>query len=331
MSVMSLTDPEPGVLERQARAWWVRLHSGKATRADADAFRAWATHSAEHAQAWREVIRVWSALDPLLAEEAVRRESRAGRFSWSGVSQALRSPGRRAFLGGALTASVAAGVLAVEPPLGLWPSVGELSADYRTATGEQRQVAMGADVSVRMNTQTLVNRIGRGETPRGIELVSGEAEIVTANTADFFVEVAGGLLQARAARFNIRHTGPQVCVTCIDGRVLVTVAGQQRSLEAGRQVVYDRSGVQEVVRADVVNVSTWRTGRLSFDRTPLSEVIEEINRYRPGKVILRNEALGRTLVRMQLSLGNIDNALSMIRELYGAQVRSLPGGIVLLS
>ncbi len=120
-------------------------------------------------------------------------------------------------------------------------------------------------------------------------------------------------------------------MTCIDGRVLVTVAGQQRSLEAGRQVVFDKSGVQEVVRADVVNVSTWRTGRLSFDRTPLSEVIEEINRYRPGKVILRNEALGRTLVRMQLSLGSIDNALTMIRELYGAKVRNLPGGIVLLS
>jgi transmembrane sensor len=331
MSVMSFTEPEPGVLQRQARAWWVRLHSGQATRADADAFREWTTHSAAHAQAWRDVMRVWSALDPLLAEEARRQASRAKTFSWAGMSEALRSPGRRAFLGGAVAASVATGVLAIEPPLGLWPSVGELTADYRTATGEQRQVAMGPDASVRMNTQTLVNRIGGDANPRGMELVAGEAEIVTANTADFFVEVAGGRLQGRAARFNIRHTGPQVCVTCIDGRVLVTVAGQQRSLEAGRQVVFDKSGVQEVVRADVVNVSTWRTGRLSFDRTPLSEVIEEINRYRPGKVILRNEALGRTLVRMQLSLGSIDNALTMIRELYGAKVRNLPGGIVLLS
>jgi transmembrane sensor len=331
MSVMSSSKLDPGALQRQAHAWWVRLHSGQATRADADAFRQWATLSAAHAQAWREVMRVWSALDPLLAEEAARQAARAPLFSWPGVSEALRSPGRRAFMGGAVAASVAAGVLAVDPPLGLWPSVGELAADYRTATGEQRQVALGEDVSVRMNTQTLINRIGSGANLRGMELLAGEAEIAAAGSADFFVETGGGRLLARGARFNIRHTGPQVCVTCLDGRVLVSVGGQQRSVEAGRQVVYDRAGIQDVVRADVASVSTWRTGVLSFDRTPLAEVIDEINRYRPGKVILRNESLGRTLVRMQLSLRSIDNALVMIRELYGAKVRSLPGGIVLLS
>lgn len=330
MSAMSSSDPE-SLLQRQAQAWWVRLHSGRATRADADAFREWATHSTAHAQAWREVMRTWSALDPLLAEEAVRQASRAGAFSWFGVSAALHSPGRRAFLGGAVAASVAAGVMVVDPPLGLWPSVGELAADYRTATGEQRQVALAQGVSVRMNTQTLINRIGAGSNPRGIALVAGEAEIVANGASDFLVETGGGRLLARAARFNIRHTGPQVCVTCLDGRVTVSVNGEQRSLEAGRQVTYDKTGLQQVVRADEASVSTWRTGVLSFDRMPLSEVIDEINRYRPGKVFLRNDELGRTLVRMQLNLRSIDNAPVMIRELYGARVRSLPGGIVVLS
>jgi transmembrane sensor len=335
MSVMSYTEPESGSLHQQAQAWWVRLHSGQATRADADAFRQWANHSAAHAQAWREVMRVWSALDPLLAEEAVRGTSRERSFfSWPRIlqiRQALQSPGRRAFLGGAVAASVTAGVLAVEPPLGLWPSVGELTADYRTATGEQRQVALDGDVRVRMNTQTLINRIGTGTLARGMALVAGEAEIVAAGAHDFFVETGGGRLQARAARFNIRHTGPQVCVTCLDGRVLVSVNAEKRSLEAGRQVTYDKNGMREIVRADVASVSTWRTGILSFDRTPLSDVIDEINRYRPGKVFLRNDELGRTLVRMQLTLRSIDNAPVMIRELYGARMRSLPGGIVVLS
>ncbi len=332
MSAMSSPDPE-SLLQRQAEAWWVRLHSGRATRADADAFREWATHSTAHAQAWREVMQTWSALDPLLAEEAVRQASRAGAFSLRGLAAALalQSPGRRAFLGGAVAASVAAGVMAVDPPLGLWPSVGELTADYRTATGEQRQVARAQGISVRMNTQTLINRIGADASPRGVVLVAGEAEIVANGAGDFLVETGGGRLVARAARFKIRHTGPQVCVTCLDGRVTVSVNGEQRSLEAGRQVTYDKAGLQEVVRADEASVSTWRTGMLSFDRMPLAEVIDEINRYRPGKVLLRNEELGRTLVRMQLNLRSIDNAPVMIRALYGARMRSLPGGIVVLS
>ncbi|WP_435476263.1 FecR family protein [Variovorax sp. GB1P17] len=334
-AIMTSPDNEPGMLRRQADAWWVRLHSGQATRADAQAFRQWATRSKEHAQAWRDVMRTWTALDPLLAEEARRQASRGGAFSltWpsiSGLSQVLHSPGRRAFFGGAVAASVAAGVLMVEPPLGLWPSVGELTADYRTATGEQRQVALGQRVNVSMNTQTLINRKAGSESG-GMELVSGEAEIQARGADDFFVEAGGGRIQARTARINVRYTGPQVCVTCIDGRVSVSVAGQQRPLEAGRQLIYDRAGMQDVERADLARVSTWRSGTLSFDQTPLAEVVAEINRYRPGRIILRNEGLARTPVRMQVALRSIDNVPVMIRELYGARLRNLPGGIVLLS
>jgi len=330
MYAMSFTPPESGSPQHQAQAWWLRLHSGEATRADADAFREWATRNAAHAQAWREVMRVWSSIDPLLIEEAARqalppRRAR-GLPGWRGGSRALpSSPGRRAFLGGAVAAAVAAVV--VQPPLGLWPSVEELAADYRTATGEQRQLALAPSVDVRMNTQTLINRVGRD----GFELVAGEAEVALAGTGAFFVDAGGGRLQANAARINVRYTGPQVCVTCLEGRVTVSVAGQQRTLEEGRQMFYDRTGLQEPVRADVASVGAWRSGVLSFDRVPLADVIAEINRYRPGKVFLRNDELGRTPVRMQIALRSIDNAPLMIRERYGARMRSLPGGFVVLS
>ncbi|UVH57833.1 FecR domain-containing protein [Variovorax paradoxus] len=336
---MSPTETELGSLQHQAQAWWMRLHSGEATRADADAFRQWATRSAAHAQAWRETMRVWSSLDPLLAEEAARLALPARKparlFSWQGMSHALQSPGRRAFLGGAVAASVTAGVVAVYPPLGLWPSVEELAADYRTGTGEQRQLALGRDVNVQMNTQTVINRVGTGggagaETV-GLELVAGEAEIALDGSASFFVDAGGGRLQARVARINVRYTGPQVCVTCLEGRVTVSVAGQRRMLEQGSQLFYDKSGMQEPVGADLAGVGAWRTGVLSFDRMQLSEVIAEINRYRPGKIFLRNDELGRTQVRMQIALRSIDNAPAMIHELYGARMRSLPGGIVVLS
>ncbi len=330
---MSFTPPDSGSPQHQAQAWWLRLHSGEATRADAEAFRAWATRSAAHAEAWRELMRVWSSLDPLLAEEAARRALPARRArglrGWvRGLQQAApASPGRRAFVGGAVTAGVAAGVVAVHPPLGLWPSLGELAADYRTGTGEQRQLALAPEVDVRMNTQTQINRAGAN----GFELVAGEAEVALVGAGGFFVEAGGGRMQARAARINIRYTGPQVCVTCLQGRVTVSVAGRERTLEAGRQLYYDDAGMQEPVRADVASVAAWQSGVLSFDRMPLADVVAEINRYRPGKVFLRNDELGRTPVRMQIALRSIDNAPLMIRELYGARMRTLPGGIVVLS
>ena len=44
--------------------------------------------------------------------------------------------------------------LALKPPLGLWPSLSELGADYRTGTGEQRTIAFAGDVQIALNTQT---------------------------------------------------------------------------------------------------------------------------------------------------------------------------------
>jgi transmembrane sensor len=60
-------------------------------------------------------------------------------------------------------------------------------------------------------------------------------------------------------------------------------------------------------------------------------VVEEINRYRPGKLILRNAELGRRLVQAQFSIATLDDVGRMISSAYGARITKLPGNIVLLS
>lgn len=302
---------------RQAAAWWARLRADDFTQADADALRAWCARSPEHARAWRELKQVWQALAPALTRAAAA-PPQANVFP-------LR-PGRRAFLGGALAAGVA--VLALRPPLGAWPSLQEFAADYRTGTGEQRQVALSQQMTVQMNTQTRINV----RAPESIELLGGEAEILASGARQPVSVLAGaGRLLAQSARFNVRHTDDAVCVTCLAGAVEVVWQQRRQTLDAGQQLVYDERGVQAATAAPKGEANAWRTGALSFVGKPLSQVIDEINRYRPGHVVLRNAELGRRLVRMRFSIGQTDGALAMIRDLYGAQMTSLPGGIVLLS
>jgi ferric-dicitrate binding protein FerR (iron transport regulator) len=65
-------------------------------------------------------------------------------------------------------------------------------------------------------------------------------------------------------------------------------SGSRRlTLDAGQQLVYDEQGVQATSVVAASDVSAWRTGALSFVGKPLAEVVAEINRYRPGKVLLR--------------------------------------------
>ena len=119
----------------------LRLASGQATEADGAAFRQWCGQSVEHARAFKETRAAWQALQPPPGARA---------------QMARAQPGRR---GGALPG----GALAACAPiwrsgrLDLWPAVSELAADYRSGAGEQREVALGEDATVQMNTRTRIN------------------------------------------------------------------------------------------------------------------------------------------------------------------------------
>ena len=306
-----------GDIEEQARQWLVRLRSGQASEADAQAFARWRAQSPRHARAARELGQLWRGLR--LAAPALAR------------APARRAPslGRRAFLGGALAAGVA--LLAVRPPLALWPSVGDLAADYRTGTGEQRQLALAGGAQVRMNTQTRLNLRGAGDAAF-IELLAGEAQIV-ADGHDACTVLAGGArLQARAASFNVRCLpGGEVELSCLEGRVEVDHPLRRTTLSASQRLRYDPAALHLAAPADSAAVLAWRRGLLLFNDTPLAQVVDELNRYRPGRIFVQSEELGLRRVQAQFSIDKLDVALALIRDLYGARLTYLPGNLVLLS
>jgi transmembrane sensor len=101
-------------------------------------------------------------------------------------------------------------------------------------------------------------------------------------------------------------------------------------LSAGQQVNYSGDGMGQPVKVDPASVTAWQDGVVVFEATPIAEVIEEVNRYRPGKIILTNSALGRRLFDARLRIENIGNVVRQIELAFGARATELPGGIVLL-
>lgn len=307
-------------VQHEAQAWVVRLGSHRATDDDARAFKRWCAQSRLHAQAFSRAREVWHQMAPA-ALRVRQQEERSAR-------RRMPVAGRRALLGGAVAAAVA--YLAVSPPLGLWPGAAEWGADYRTATGEQREVAVGDGVVLQLNTQTRVNLQHQGR--EGIELVAGEAEVVADAPAATRVHVAAGsgTVSAVRARFNIRNIDGEVCVTCLAGEVEVARGTQRAQLGAGRQLRYGAAGLGPVAAVDTGAVSAWRRRQLVFDQVPLADVVAEVNRYRPGRLVLTSEALGRSKVQASFSIDRLDDVAFLVRDVYGAELTQLPGGIVLL-
>ncbi|WP_291693286.1 DUF4880 domain-containing protein [Bradyrhizobium sp.] len=323
--------PELDPLLRQAIAWVIRLNSGTATADDAAAFELWRSRSPEHEDAFRDAVRLWRNVGD--ATRQLGAESRLPR-EFADDRGLLRVPlTRRRLIGGAMAASVSCLYLAMRPPFGLWPSLNELSADYRTAKGEQRHVTLTGDVALTLNTQTSIAIRSSPTEPR-IELIAGEAAVTAKRRemAPLVIDAAGGSISAYLATFNVKCLDEVVSVSCLDGTVDVVWKGQRLSIPAGRQVSYSAAaGLGPRLAVDADQAKAWQNGLLIVRDWPVSRLVEEINRYRPGKIVLMNAGLAGHMISGTFHLDHLDDFIGQAQNLFGATARSLPGGIVLLS
>ncbi|VVE90713.1 FecR family protein [Pandoraea bronchicola] len=320
-------------LERQAMTWVRRMASGEMTHADGDALREWARRDPSHAQALANARRQWQQLTQAAHQSAAASAAcpaPARRPAPERRAERGFDPRRRWWLAGTAGAfATAAGVAVIGAPLGLLPGAAALRADYRTGTGEQRTVAMAGNVSVEMNTRTSLS-LQTGRAP-GIDLLDGEAAVDTTRAATPFEIVAGaGRTIAHRARVEVRNVAQKVCVTCIDGVADVVHTAGRVQLHARQQLVYDERALQSLVNVGDGEMPAWRDGYLRFAEVPLGDVIDEINRYRPGKVVLMNDGLAARPVTGRFAIRSLDVALGQIEHSLQLSAHTLPGGIVLL-
>lgn len=314
--------PQTDQLTREAIAWLVRLKSGEATVEDGENFKAWRSSSPDHEQAFRKVVTVWRGL------ENVAKGPDQDATVTSLPRPMLR---RRAFLAGAAAAAAASTAVAVvHPPLSLWPSWHELLADYRTGKGELRRVTVSREVSVELGTLTSLSVRWTPETP-SIVLIAGEAAFTANMGANrLTVLAADGRISASQASFNTRCIDAAVSVTCAEGEVEVAKNGTRVLLRKGQRVAYADRGLGSVLDADLAQATAWQSGMLTFDNRPLKEVVDEINRYRPGRIIITNAELGRRIVNGSFRQDQLGAFVAQVQQLFGAKVVSLPAGLTLL-
>ncbi|MBN9505352.1 MAG: DUF4880 domain-containing protein [Altererythrobacter sp.] len=333
-------------LDVEAVDWVVRLTVGQLSDADRDAFDRWRGASAEHERAFAaasdlcgQVRRIAIAIDPAdagrIAPERDLESDNVLPFLPPSGQQPLssgrtgpqRGLSRRAFMGGgAVAASLAGGLLMVNPPLGLWPSLAELMADERTGAGERRSFSPMAGVDIELNSRSSASRIRDG-----LDLIGGEAFVSVAGTEQPFRVTAGGrTLTASRATFNVQAYANELCVTCLSGSVDVGHGAGSETLGAGREILFLAGGGVREAPADPLVRLAWRRGLLILRGTPVSDAIPQINRYYPGRLVLTDNSKASLPVTGVFHVDQIDLAVVQLERLLGVGARRLPGGVVLL-
>lgn len=311
----------------EARAWVRVLSMGQPTDECLDAFTQWRAQSRGHMQRWHQAAREWEILGRVLHAEPADPEP---------AQRGLRAPlprlTRRGFMGAAIAGATAIGAFAIaRPPLGLWPSWQVLGAEFRTGTGERRRIGLGEGAYVELNTQTSLSLPTDAGGVR-VELFAGEIAVDNGRAIPLRILAGGGRVDVGQGGVELRTLeGGRVVVRATEGTAQVFHAQREVSLVAGQQVSYGSSGMDAVRRATSgTSDGAWRRGRVVFQDTPLAEAVAEINRYRPGRVVLMDSALGRQRISGRFRVDALDRAIILIEQLYRARVRRL-GDVVILS
>lgn len=303
-----------------AANWFVQLTSDVVSDADRSAWERWRAASPEHERAWLRT--------QALTQQFKRLEPSVGFVVLDRKHARMSRDRRRVVKSLALLLTVGGSG---------WLAYGELpwqnwTADYRTATGEQRTILLSDGTRLMLNTATAVNVVF-GPDQRLIILREGEIHVESgsdpeyANLADnnhrpLRVQTAEGRMTALGTRFIVRNDAGQSHLSVLEGAVEVSpVAGSALStqvVESGEDVWFDRNTVHSVAQAEIAR-DAWTNGMLFADRMPLTEFVAEINRYRRGHVACDPE-LASLRISGSFPLNDTDAILQSIVDVLPVRV-----------
>ncbi|WZB72905.1 DUF4880 domain-containing protein [Achromobacter xylosoxidans] len=306
-------------LDSEAEAWVRRIQSGQATRRDALALREWCAHSDAHAAAFERARRAWVDIG---------QAGRAFRAAHPRAAAAALARPRRVLLRAGLAGAGAAAAAAALPPLGWWASLEGLGADYSTAVGEQRTVDWdGGQAVVELDART---RMNVADGPRRLELLEGQAAITCAEQGQGLTVAGAGeiLLDAASVAAPQRRRGhghlpagprgypPSLARTGAGSRPAGALR-RRRGDGAGAR----RPGAGHGLARGRAGVPRHAAGRGGGRDQPLPA----------RRIMVLDDALAARRVSGRFQIARLDLAIDRIREAFGAHVRQLPKGIVLLS
>ena len=288
----------PPITEAQSRAalqWLSRINEQPA-QAEGSAFKCWLLADPGHREAYAQAQLLWQNSAIPAARLAAEEQASLQRY----LDAMARPPARHPWLQRAAALAVAAClVLAVGVAGGWHPGLWlqDLQADYSSA--DQVRLVTLADQSQVMLDAGSAIAVDFVQGERRVRLLHGAAFFqVTHTGAPFVVEAAGGEVRVLGTQFEVRKQGEGAQVTVQSGRVAVSpVPGAAaRELTANQQATYAAGRVGDTLTVASDNRLAWRQGWLNYYQVPLAQVVEDLGRYYPGRILLLDDELGQRKV-----------------------------------
>lgn len=331
----------------EAIDWLLQLQAEPGDPEIENEFQCWLSRSPRHEAAWARARRSWQVMGAV--EPAYRHlwdrdaampkptpaaaTAAATRRPAQLASAGRRRPGWRIWTAGAITAIAATLLLALALPTILL----HLKADHITATAEARTIRLEDGSTVAMGADTAI-RSDFGARERRVTLLAGEAyfDVTPDAKRPFVVEAADASVTVLGTAFNLRLSSHETTVELAHGAVEFAGEAAGRSprvgLAPGEMARFDRdSGTIATAPIALNDIGAWRGGYLFVNDAPISEVVEQLQRYEAAWITLPDPTLAEQRVTGLYDLRDPDRALRALVQPHGGQVRSVGSFLRVLS
>lgn len=300
-------------IENQAIDWLIRRDEPGWTESDQTELTAWIQQSMSNRAAFLRVEYGWSAADRICAigEGTNDTNSSSGRgVDWWAT---------------AIAASVA---IAVGIASFWWNRPEPVQqARYDTPRGGRELVSLSDGSIIELNTESAVRTVINDKS-RDVWLDSGEAyfEVAHRDGKSFIVHAGSQTITVLGTKFTVRRDKDRVTVNVVEGRVRVE-EGQGgghagAAIVTGGDTVFSRAGSTLIAPKSqdrVERALAWRHGMLTFNLIPLSEVVNEFNRYNRVQLSV-DPSVAEIPIGGSFRASSAEAFTRLLRDAYGLRV-----------
>ena len=189
----------------------------------------------------------------------------------------------------AAAAAILLGIVIPATYLFMKPKTEQIAIHYveeSTQRGEIRTVVLPDQTKVTLNAGSrLKYPVNFTGDERSVELY-GEAlfDVTSDPERPFTVKTENMNIKVLGTVFDVKEYADDLTasVSVVSGKVEVGLADEKLILVKNQQVKMDKTiGTNEKMNIDAVNCMSWTNGILYFNRTPIREVFNTLNRYYP--------------------------------------------------
>ncbi|MCP2065522.1 UNVERIFIED_ORG: transmembrane sensor [Pseudomonas reinekei] len=320
----------PTPAQEQAALAWLSLLHDQPSSADQATFSHWLQADPAHAEAYARAQVLWE-LSEGPARALADEEALALQRYLNAMDKSRRSTVGR--WSGAL-AMAACLLLMVSLGTGWQPLrwIDDLGADFVSAPGEIRTVTLADQSQVTLDADSAIAvDFSRGE--RHVQLRRGAGFFSVTHTGEpFVVDAEKGQARVLGTQFEVRLQPGGAQVTVLSGRVGVTADqdAEQQILTAGQQVAYGEGSAQMLHAVDSEAQLAWRQGWLNYYKATLADVVRDLGRYYPGRIVMLNSELAARRVSGSFPSRNPQAVLSSLQGVLGFEQHQVLGHLIIL-